>query len=72
MVSIYAFTAAWQAEVLTQQAVSSLIAACRLTDCCIAESTWQCRIEDMVVAAVISLQNPLGSGPDEICTWIEV
>lgn len=28
-------------------------------------------LEDMVVAAVISLQDPLGSGPDEICTWIE-
>ena len=26
----------------------------------------------MVVAAVISLQDPLGSGPDEICIWIEV
>ncbi len=26
----------------------------------------------MVVAAVISLQDPLGSGPDDICTWIEV
>lgn len=26
----------------------------------------------MVVAAVISLQDPLGSGPDKICTWIEV
>lgn len=26
----------------------------------------------MVVAAVISLQDSLGSGPDEICTWIEV
>lgn len=31
-----------------------------------------CRIADMVVAAVISMQDPLGSGPDEICSWIEV
>jgi len=26
----------------------------------------------MVVAAVISLQDPVGSGADAICTWIEV
>ena len=26
----------------------------------------------MVVAAVISLQHPLGSGLDDICAWIEV
>lgn len=31
-----------------------------------------CRVDDMVVAAVISLQHPLGSGPDDICAWIEV
>ncbi|DBA98263.1 TPA: hypothetical protein ACH3X1_001186 [Trebouxia sp. C0004] len=28
-------------------------------------------VDDMVVAAVISLQDPVGSGADEICTWIE-
>lgn len=28
-------------------------------------------VDDMVVAAVISLQDPVGSGPDDICTWIE-
>ena len=31
-----------------------------------------CRVDDMVVAAVISLQDPVGSGADDICTWIEV
>ena len=31
-----------------------------------------CRIDDMIVAAVISLQHPMGSGADEICAWIEV
>ena len=31
-----------------------------------------CRIDDMVVAAVISLRDPSGSGPEDICTWIEV
>ncbi|KAL3132057.1 hypothetical protein ABBQ32_008673 [Trebouxia sp. C0010 RCD-2024] len=29
-------------------------------------------VDDMVVAAVISLQDPVGSGLDDICTWIEV
>lgn len=28
-------------------------------------------VDDMVVAAVISLQDPVGSGADDICTWIE-
>ncbi|KAL3132058.1 hypothetical protein ABBQ32_008673 [Trebouxia sp. C0010 RCD-2024] len=28
-------------------------------------------VDDMVVAAVISLQDPVGSGLDDICTWIE-
>ena len=31
-----------------------------------------CSVDDMVVAAVISLQHPVGSGPDDICAWIEV
>lgn len=31
-----------------------------------------CSVDDMVVAAVISLQDPVGSGADDICTWIEV
>ena len=31
-----------------------------------------CSVDDMVVAAVISLQDPVGSGPDDICAWIEV
>lgn len=31
-----------------------------------------CSVDDMVVAAVISLQDPVGSGLDDICTWIEV
>ena len=31
-----------------------------------------CSVDDMVVAAVISLQDPVGSDADDICTWIEV
>ena len=30
------------------------------------------RPDDMVVAAIISLQDPLGSHPDDIIAWIEV
>lgn len=31
-----------------------------------------CRPDDMVVAAIISLQDPVGSHPDDIMHWIQV
>lgn len=36
-------------------------------------SSWpSCRPDDMVVAAIISLQDPVGSHPDDIMHWIQV
>ena len=36
-------------------------------------SSWLlCRPDDMVVAAIISLQDPVGSHPDDIMHWIQV
>ena len=39
---------------------------------CMSGGCGVCSVDDMVVAAVISLQDPVGSGPGDICAWIEV